>query len=153
LEIVDTNPRNNDGAVAVDAAIMAVFNKPVDPTSLNTTSFSLSPGAPGKVAFDLNTLTASFKPIGPLAAKTTFTATLNSGVTDLTGNNLPSNFSFTFTTEDPSNRIQLISPDNGATGLDSANVVLQFKPFSKNADKAAYSIFVCENENFAGCEA
>ena len=59
---------------------------------------------PALVTFDGVNKTAQLHPLSPLNATTTYTATLKGGpggLTDLVGNNLPSNVSWSFTTGQP----------------------------------------------------
>lgn len=93
--MASTNPANGATGVLTNP-VSAVFSEPMDPSSLNGNTFSLSQGGnavPGTVTYD--GATATFTPSGSLLANTTYTATIT-GAKDLAGNTLPS-LSWTFT--------------------------------------------------------
>jgi hypothetical protein len=60
--------------------------------------------------------TATFTPTAPLAANTTFTATLTTGVQNVAGSGLPSAYVWTFTTDTLPTVLSTV-PANGATGV------------------------------------
>ena len=115
-------PRNNAVDVAINSAISATFNEPLNPDSVNATSFTLSDGTgvpvPGTVNY--NGTTATFTPGTSLATGSLYTATLTTAITDLAGNALVSNYVWSFTTlaTNPSDTtpptISTESPANGA---------------------------------------
>jgi len=103
-----TNPGPTTG-VAINAAISATFTKDLAPATVTGASFTLTgPGltaVPGSVSYA--TRTATFTPTAALVASTTYTATITTAVTDVTGNALAgnqgtlpaaSNYVWTFTT-------------------------------------------------------
>src|SRR5207237_10439060 len=64
--------------------------------------------------------TATFTPSSNLAASTTYTATISTGVKDLAGNAMAANYVWTFTTIVPDTTpptVASTSPANGATGV------------------------------------
>ncbi len=92
--------RAND--VARDSVITATFDEDMLDTTVDDTSFTLSgnSAAAGIVAFDGSTNVASLTPDSELDLLTTYTATLTTAITDLSGNALASNYSWSFTTAD-----------------------------------------------------
>jgi hypothetical protein len=82
-------------AVAVDSSISVTFSKAMDPSTITTSTFTVT-SVSGAVTYAGTT--ASFKPSSNLAADTTYTATIAAGVTDLAGNALKNNFVWSFTT-------------------------------------------------------
>ncbi len=92
-----------DAATAVDrtTAVTATFNENMLATSIDTTSFTLanSSTAEGVVTFD-GSKVATFTPTNSLALMSTYTATLSTANTDLSGNALASNHPWSFTTAD-----------------------------------------------------
>jgi hypothetical protein len=102
--LADTTPPTVIGtspvlAVAVDSSISATFSKAMDPSTINATTFTMAQGStsvPGTVTYAGTT--ASFKPSSNLATSTTYTATITTGVKDLSGNALKNNFVWSFTT-------------------------------------------------------
>jgi hypothetical protein len=84
--------------------VLATFSEAMNPSTINTTTFTLtSPGTPpvavvGTVTYDAASHVATFTPTNPLALNTVYTATITTGAQDLTGNALASNYVWTFTT-------------------------------------------------------
>ncbi|MEB0136668.1 ice-binding family protein [Actimicrobium sp. CCC2.4] len=81
---------------ASNAAISATFSKAMTASSINTSSFTLSCAAPcvapqGTVSYAVDSRTAVFSPVAPLTIGTTYTATVTTAATDLSGNALAGN--------------------------------------------------------------
>jgi hypothetical protein len=89
--VSSTNPVDGAGSVGIDASINATFDKPMDPSTLNPVTFTVTgPGATvvaGQVTYDVPDMIVTFTPTSPLASSTTFTAALT-GALDLAGNPL-----------------------------------------------------------------
>ena len=97
--VVSTDPAEIAGGVAVNRDITATFSEAMDPATITTASFTLKQGAtsvPGSVTSAGSV--ATLNPTGNLAANTTYTATITSGVMDLAGNALAINKTWSFTT-------------------------------------------------------
>ena len=87
-----TNPVNGATVVPTNREITATFSKAM--TALTTATFTVSGGGNsvvGTVNYDATNNTAIFKPMNPLAASTTYTATIAATATDSAGNPLASN--------------------------------------------------------------
>lgn len=91
--------------VAINQAVNVTFSESIEPSSLNSETFWLmGPGevpVPGSVAYSASTNIASFTPTNNLAPFTTYTYTLQggmSGIEDLFTNALANNFTCSFTT-------------------------------------------------------
>ncbi len=86
-------------AVAVNSNISATFSEAMDPATITASTFLLRLGAtPVSGGVSYAGLTAGLDPASDLAANTTYTATITSGVRDLAGNPMQSNFVWSFTT-------------------------------------------------------
>jgi hypothetical protein len=102
--LADTTPPTVIGTspvlgVTVDSGISATFSKAMDPSTITTTTFTMAQGSTsvtGTVTYAGTT--TSFKPSSNLAVNTTYTAKITTGVKDLSGNALKSNFVWSFTT-------------------------------------------------------
>ncbi|MBC7866673.1 MAG: Ig-like domain-containing protein, partial [Gloeobacteraceae cyanobacterium ES-bin-316] len=97
--VIFTDPANNDTAVSVFANVNATFNKIVDASSINTTSFTLRQGStlvPGVVTY--SGVTATFTPVDPLEYSKVYTATIAKGVTDAANNASVAEYVWSFTT-------------------------------------------------------
>jgi hypothetical protein len=138
--IVLTAPAANATAVPTDTAISATFSEDMNPTSVSGANFrlvntTLGTGVPGTVTYSAPGRTLIFTPTGPatLAANSSFTATVTTGVTDLAGNALAANFAWTFTTAGGGGgttappTVTAISPQDGSTvGCPSGSVTATF---------------------------
>ncbi|HSY77067.1 MAG TPA: Ig-like domain-containing protein [Bacteroidia bacterium] len=97
--VISTDPANTETFVPLDKKIAATFSEPMDPSTINTTTFILKQGTNtvlGKVTY--TDTTAIFSPLVSLAPNTTYTATITTGVKDLAGNALVVNYVWSFTT-------------------------------------------------------
>ncbi len=114
VSVLSTNPSANGTGVCSNAAINATFNVPsgmrMDPTTINTATFTVAGPSPipvpvtaASVVIDSATgRIATFTPLSPLNAGTTYTARIKgggAGVKDLSipANILASDFTWTFT--------------------------------------------------------
>jgi hypothetical protein len=106
--------------VAVDTVITATFNKAMDSSTITTSSFTLDSIA-GSVYYDSGTYTATFTPDADLAYDSTYTATLSTAITDVAGNPIATEYSWSFTT------VQEVIPgdangDGNVNAVDITNV-------------------------------
>jgi ketosteroid isomerase-like protein len=98
-----TVPPSNAVAVAEGVVLSATFSVPMEASTINTTTFTLTgPGAtPVTGAVSYSGITATFTPAAHLALSTLYTATITTGATDTTGAPLAANYVWTFTTAPP----------------------------------------------------
>ena len=105
--VTATSPLTGATGICVNKTISATFSEPMDPLTINTTTFTLAVTAgaarTGVVAYDALTRIATFNPVLDLVGTppTSYTATLvggANGVKDLAGNPLAANVVITFTT-------------------------------------------------------
>jgi hypothetical protein len=96
--VASTIPVANAVNVPVGQTITATFNEEMDPSSINSTTFTVVGTAPvaGTVTYDGTT--ASFKPTLPLAENTTYTARITTKAKDLMGNFLQVEYVWAFST-------------------------------------------------------
>ncbi len=128
--VSSTNPANSATNVATNQKIVATFDKGMNSTTLNGTTFTLmGPGVThvlGTVTYSTIGDTATFTPSSALATGTTYTATITTGVADLSGNTLASNFVWTFMTglgtDAIAPMVTFMNPANGASsvGIDAS---------------------------------
>ncbi len=99
---VSSLPSDGAGEVALDSGISATFSEALDPTSIDSSSFTLAvtggAGVSGTVSYDAPSLTAGFTPSAMLDPDTDYTATITTAIRDLAGNPLATDYSFEFTT-------------------------------------------------------
>ena len=115
--VVSTDPVNGAIGVALNKVITATFSTEMNTTSVNATSFQLKQGMnviAGEVTY--SGLTASFKPLVPLLPNTVYSATITTGATDVAGNKLASDYTWSFATGSVPAVIST-DPVNTATGV------------------------------------
>ena len=135
--VIVTQPETTDPGptadVSTDTAISAVFSEDMDPLTIHEGSFTLScespcEAPPGSVSYSVGSRTAVFTPEAVLDTSTTYTATITTEASDLSGNALagnqgneadPSNYVWAFTTiaaaQPPT--VTAVAPLNDATGV------------------------------------
>jgi hypothetical protein len=102
--------------------VAATFSEAMNPSTINTTTFTLTGPVTTPVAGTVTytASTATFTPTNPLALNTLYTATITTGAKDVFGNALVSNFVWTFTTSStpcaPPTVIS-VAPPNGSSGI------------------------------------
>jgi sugar lactone lactonase YvrE len=97
--VVSTNQAYAIGATTPGAVITAKFSEAIDATSVDASTLTITAPdgttAAGAVSLDGRTIT--FTPLVHLSSGVDYTGTIVSGVKDLAGNGLTSNFTWTFT--------------------------------------------------------
>ncbi len=88
-------PQSN--GVATNREIGVVFNQPMDPASINSSSFVIT-GMTGAVVYDAINKIALFKPSPDFAPNTAYNASITVGARDMSGTPLAAPFNFSFTT-------------------------------------------------------
>jgi hypothetical protein len=88
-------PQSN--GVATNREIGVVFNQPMDPASINSSSFVIT-GMTGAVVYDAINKIALFKPSPDFAPNTAYNASITVGARDMSGAPLAAPFNFSFTT-------------------------------------------------------
>jgi hypothetical protein len=102
--VVSVAPPNLAVGVCPNTLLVATFNQAMNPSTINTTTFTLtSPGTPpvavsGAVTYNAAIYAATFTPTAPLALNTLYTATITTGAQDIAGDSLASDYVWTFTT-------------------------------------------------------
>jgi predicted CxxxxCH...CXXCH cytochrome family protein len=95
-------PVNNDNYAPIDQSIKVVFTEDMDPASLSAEGvFTLVNGStpvPGTVSYDQATKTASFTPNTLLDYSNPYTAALTNAVRNLSGQQIQSSYTWSFTT-------------------------------------------------------
>jgi len=120
--VVSTVPADLATNVPRSIVLSATFSEPMDPATINTTTFTLRATAgaavAGTVAYDAATNTATLTPLAQLDGGTTYTATITTGAKDVAGNSLAANRTWTFITADNTPpTVTSVSPLNGATDV------------------------------------
>ncbi len=116
--VLSATPPPNATGVPVATTVRAAFSEAIDPASVTASTFALRDQGgvliPATVSYDVSTRTATLATTAGLLAQTTYVATVSggaSGVNDLAGNALASDFVWSFTTGAPAP-----PPDEGPGG-------------------------------------
>jgi hypothetical protein len=134
-----TNPLNSATEVAIDHLIVITFSEPMDPTSINSLTYTLKQGSTSVAgAVSYTGTAATFAPAGSLDYSKVYTGTITSGAKDIKGNALASNYTFSFTTvaapDTLSPTVSLTNPENNAIGVAIDHLVVT--TFSEPMDPA-----------------
>ena len=126
--VISTDPANGATDVALSKMITATFSEPMDPLSVNISTFILKNGTiivPGSVTY--SGVTGVFIPSGPLLAATTYTGTITTDAKDLAGNTIATDYVWSFTTSGVLDNIRptiiLTDPVNGASGVALSKII------------------------------
>ncbi|HKM65739.1 MAG TPA: Ig-like domain-containing protein [Candidatus Acidoferrum sp.] len=100
--VVSVAPPIGSSGICPGTLVVATFSEAMNPSTINTTTFTLTAPGPtpvaGTVTYDVSSYAATFTPTSPLALDTTYTATITTGAQDLAGDSLASDYVWTFTT-------------------------------------------------------
>ena len=100
-KVITTIPADTATGISTNSKISAMFSEPMDPSSINISSFTLTQAGiavSGTVTYSTNGSIATFAPASILSSNSLFTATITTAAKDLAGNPLISNFAWNFTT-------------------------------------------------------
>ena len=127
--VISVTPPPGSASVCPASVVTATFNEAMNPSTINTTTFTLTgPGTTavtGVVTYAAST--ATFTPSSPLALSTLYTATITTGAQDLFGNSLANNYVWTFTTGSAScspPTVISVAPPNGSSGICPSTLVV-----------------------------
>ena len=97
--VISTDPASNAVNVPLSKVITATFSMPMDPLTINFTTFTLTrAGIPVAGTVTYSGSTASFTPTVNLLINTTYTATITTGAKNLAGTPLANNYVWSFST-------------------------------------------------------
>jgi len=94
--VTATSPAAGDSNVVLDALINVTFSEEIDPLTITEFTFRIDNNVTGTVT--RGSRSASFEPDSSLACGVTYTATITSAVTDISGNHMDANHVWSFTT-------------------------------------------------------
>jgi hypothetical protein len=100
--VISKGPPIGSTGVCPNTLVTATFSDAMQPSTINTTTFTLTgPGSTpvaGAVAYVVASDVATFTPTNPLALDTLYTATITTGAQDLSGDPFATDYVWTFTT-------------------------------------------------------
>lgn len=115
--VIDSEPVPGATNVSLYSDVSVQFDEPMDASTVTTATFILrhpSSVVTGTVTYNDNGNIATFDPATILNPLTVYTATITTGVTDLSGNHLQADYDFSFTTGLPDTTPpQLLSAASG----------------------------------------
>lgn len=142
--VVTTDPASDATNVAVSSAVTVTFSEAIDLATLTIATFTLVGGS-GAVdgVVDASGPDAAFTPNALLAYNTTYTATLTTDVSDIAGNPLATEYSWSFTTElDPAEvGVEIRNVDIAGQGTSATLSAGQ--PFSLEFDFVLWNAASC----------
>jgi hypothetical protein len=98
LAVSQVTPSSNTTNIAINTTLRVAFNKPINPATLNNTTFMVSGGVSGTISYESSSNTAVFAPVNSLSSSTVYTATISSTVQDTNGDTMTAPFNWSFTT-------------------------------------------------------
>jgi Bacterial Ig-like domain/Chitobiase/beta-hexosaminidase C-terminal domain/Bacterial Ig domain len=150
--VTAVTPAAGATAVTGGTAVTAAFSEDINPATLTSSTFVLrnpSGVAVGAtVSYSAASRLATLTPSAVLAGSTTYTATVNggtSGVKDIAGNAVASNFVWSFTTavaDTTPPTVTSVTPANNATGVSAGTVVTATFSEAINAATLTSATFV-----------
>ncbi|BAY94727.1 MULTISPECIES: DUF4082 domain-containing protein [unclassified Tolypothrix] len=100
--VISTTPSNSATGIAINTTVKAAFSEAMNSATISSSTFQLlgpnNTAVNAGVIYDASTKTATLTPSTALAANTSYTATITSGVKDIAGNALAQNYIWSFTT-------------------------------------------------------
>jgi methionine-rich copper-binding protein CopC len=125
--VISTAPANLATNVPPTTTVTATFSEPMDPATINSTTFALrvtatSAAVAGTVSYNAATNTATFTPTSALLPGTTYTARITTGARDIAGNALASQVEWTFITGTQPT-VTAVVPANGANNVSTSTTV------------------------------
>jgi hypothetical protein len=119
LQVLSVTPMNGTDAIPAGVAPRAVFSRPLDPTTVNSSTVLLRDAAnnpvPVEVRYSSSAFTVALVPHGLLQPLQTYTVILRGGpvgpsITDETGTPLPSDYPWSFTIADAPPQKTIFAP-------------------------------------------
>jgi len=103
-KVISTNPSMNQIGVPLNQIVTAVFDMPMNPITITSSTFTLKEGATpiaGTISY-IGT-TATFTPNADLSSNTNYTATITTGAKNNAGTPIAANYVWNFTTLNTAN--------------------------------------------------
>ena len=147
--VTSVSPTSGATGVSASAVVIGNFSEAISSASVTSSTFQLRNPANTLITASVSTSGSqiTLDPSASLASSTIYTATITggaSGVKDLAGNALASNFSWSFTTAAVDNTPPTVSsvvPASGATGISTGTAVIANFSESVNASTVTGSTY------------
>ena len=141
--IIATDPDANETGVALNKIVSANFNMPMNSATINSTTFTLKQGTTSIAGVvNYSGTTASFDPTNLLVANTIYTANISTGVTNVAGVAMATNYTWNFTTGTMlAPTVIATDPLNNATNVSLSKIVTATFDMPMNALTLTTSTF------------
>lgn len=99
LEVLYVSPANSASGVSVMSDIIAEFSDNIDISTVDYSTFSINPGpVTGVFTYNDHSKTVIFNPASALTENTAYTVNITTGVKNITGDSMSSDYSWSFVT-------------------------------------------------------
>ena len=145
--VMATSPINEAVNVALNETVTATFNKPMNPSTINTNSFIVTQAGTavaGSVTY--TGVVGTFTPSIPLTATTIYTATITTVAEDVSGNPVLVDYTWTFTT-DTAPTITSTNPVDNAIEVPLNKTILATFSVPMNSATFTASSFIVKQAN------
>lgn len=147
--VMATSPTNEAVSVVLNEKVTATFNKPMNPSTINASSFIVTQaGAIVSGSVSYSGVVATFTPLTLLVANTIYTATITTIAEDIYGNPVLVDYTWTFTT-DIAPTITSTNPIDNATGVALNKTISATFSMPMNATTFTTSSFIVKQANTA----
>ena len=145
--VMATSPTNEAVSVVLNEKVTATFNKPMNPSTINASSFIVTQaGAIVSGSVSYSGVVATFTPLTLLVANTIYTATITTIAEDVYGNPVLVDYTWTFTT-DIAPTITSTNPIDNATGVALNKTISATFSVPMNATTFTTSSFIVKQAN------
>jgi hypothetical protein len=149
------SPLSGATGVSTVSQVTVTFSEAMNSSTITTSTFYLKNPSnvtvSGTLSYNSSTNTATLTPSSSLANSTTYMATVTSGVTDVAGNGLASNYTWSFTTavsDTTRPTISSVSPSAGATGVSTVSqVTVTFSEAMNSSTITAGTVYLRTSSN------
>jgi O-glycosyl hydrolase len=126
--VTAVTPSNGSTGVVAGTTVTATFSEAMNASTITASTFTLTPkggaAVSATVSYNATNFTATLTPKAPLAANTTYTAAVTTGVVGATGSAIANVDSWSFTTaQAPVPTVTAVTPASGSTGVAVASTV------------------------------
>ena len=140
-QVLSVTPPDAATNVSTRPAVMATFNEPLAPATVNATTLRIervsdNVVAPAALTLSADALTVTATPNAPLDALTDYRVVATTGITDVSGNALAAQFTSTFTTSD----FRFTSPIAGSQAVEGQTVQLTIAPANFAAARVRFFV-------------
>lgn len=140
--VLSRSPEEDATGVSINSLISATFSEALDPSTVHTGTFMLTTdGNAVNGTVTLSGTTVSWIPSSPLAASTSYTATLTAGIRDVAGNPMAAPLSWTFTAGSLASAVLPAAPSGLEATPGSEQVTLAWSANPADENVIFYTVY------------